>query len=54
MRSIKSVASAIFASDWNRHSSNPAAVIIGLLVVWIIVSIPVWIAQRFITRKGEV
>ena len=49
MRYIKSVASAFLLQSCTEIAIIAAAVIIGLLVVWIIVSIPVWISAKILT-----
>jgi hypothetical protein len=49
MHYINSVASAILASGWTEIAVIAATVIIALLVLWIIVSIPVWVAAKILT-----
>jgi hypothetical protein len=50
MHYINSVASAILASGGTEIAVIAATVILALLVLWIIVSIPVWVAAKILTR----
>src|SRR5215210_440997 len=49
MRHIKSVLQQLLLQSGTEIALIAATVLIGLLVVWIIVSIPVWIAAKILT-----